>query len=578
MANILLVDTNEVARKAMHGILARGGHRLACAAGATDALEVIRRNVRVDLIFTELKIAGDGGLAFVRRLKADRLLRLLPVVIYTEHADRDAVKRALELRVQNFLIKPYHDEDIFAEIEKAEVNPWRARHFEEEKSFCRMMGLTPAEMHRMLDDVRTALLAARPALERDAALQDHPLVASTALPLREQAEAAGAWGVVECLNQMVEHSSAGAWSGLPTDLAQLDFAADLVAHWIDPQRDCPDFTAGSDSGPSALERERAIWLAAPGAGRCPVVTPEQLRAEVIALPGCPVIESAAASFQMMANGHPSCINPLMDIVARDPGLSTLMLIAANRAHPSSDDFNRIEDARLAVGQLGEIRLQEEARRLTLIDARTFSLEPALGWTSYWLFQRAVARIAQLICRELEFNSLEAPARTIGQMHDLGLLLLARLRPAGCQAILEHARLNRLPRRETEKLFLGCTTPELATIFAEHFGLSRRFTNVLRWWSNPATATEDRQLVAIVSLSRALCRQNEVGTSGDPLLESSVPLEETAEWAILREGLYPSFNLRKFEAKVHAACGQLRTELSGHQSGTVGELVASAANN
>ena len=43
MANILLIDPNEVARKAMHGILARGGHRLACVATAKEAREFIAR-------------------------------------------------------------------------------------------------------------------------------------------------------------------------------------------------------------------------------------------------------------------------------------------------------------------------------------------------------------------------------------------------------------------------------------------------------------------------------------------------------------------------------------------------------
>jgi len=47
---------------------------------------------------------------------------------------------ALDLRVQNFLIKPYNDDAIYAEIAKGTSNPWRARHFEEENSFCKLMG------------------------------------------------------------------------------------------------------------------------------------------------------------------------------------------------------------------------------------------------------------------------------------------------------------------------------------------------------------------------------------------------------------------------------------------------------
>ena len=575
MAQILLVDSNEVARKAMKGILARGGHRFATVDTAAAAAALIRRNVRVDLVFTELRLPGDGGLALIRQLRADRLLRYVPIVVYTEHADRETVKRALELRVQNFLIKPFVDDDIFAEIDKAEANPWRARHFEEEKSFCRLTGQSPEHLHAQLDGVRGALLGARAGVEHAAKLRDHALVNQAVFPVREMAEGAGAWGAVEAVTQLTDHTSAGAWAQVPGDLAQIEFAADLVAHWLDPERVCPDFIGQLAADSAELARERALWLSAPAQGRCPLATPEQLRREIELLNGCPVIDSAAAGFQMIANGHPSCINPLMDLVARDPGLTVQMLVAANRAHPPADEFNRIEDARLAVGQLGEIRLQEESRRLVQLDGKTFALEPAFSWAQFWVFQRAVARIAQLICRDLEFESLEPVARTAGQIHDLGLLLLAHLRPAGFQAILEHSRVHRVPLRECERLFLGCTTPELATHFGERQQLSTRLLNVLRHIEHPGRATDDKHLVAIISLARDLCLHNEIGVSGEPHQDTPVPLEETAEWAILREGLYPSFNLHKFELRVHAYCSQLRTELSGHKTGTVGEIVAAA---
>jgi HD-like signal output (HDOD) protein len=266
----------------------------------------------------------------------------------------------------------------------------------------------------------------------------------------------------------------------------------------------------------------------------------------------------------------------MDLVARDPGLTMQMLLAANRAHPAPDEFSRIEDARLAVGQLGEVRLQAEASRLVQVSEETFHLAPHLSWAGYWTFQRGVARIAQLICRDLEFFSLEATARTAGQLHDVGSLLLARLRPGGFQALVDHARRHRITLRATERLFLGGTSPELGAYFADRAGLSRRFANVIRWQEDPAAATDDRTLVAIISLARNLCRQNGVGESGDPPVEAGVALDDTPQWAVLRDGLYPSFCVRKFEHQVHAYCAQLRTEFSGHLAGTVGDLVAAGA--
>ena len=576
MARILLLDPNETARRALHGILARGDHKLVAVDSPSQAWTILRRNPGVDLVITDLKLPGGNGLDFIAQLKADLLLKLLPVIVYTADGSRDAVRQAVSLGVQNFLIKPYHDDNIFAELDKAGANPWRDRHFEEEKSFCKMMGYTQADLHRMLGELNQELGRVIEPLRKCAEHADRHAVDRLTGPLRDSAEAAGAWCLVECLQRLTELAIEGRWAAWPSAVEALGVCALLISGRADPDRDLsPDFIPPEETHPETAEQ--TTWAAAPAEGRCPVVSREQLFREVEALPGCPVIASAAASFQMVANGHPSCINPLMDLVARDPGLSTQMLIAANKAHPpASDDLDRIEDARLAVGLLGEVRLEQQARNLLVIEERIMNLPPAFTWPRYWTYQRGVARIAQIICRDLEFDSLEPVARVAGQLHDIGKLLLARLRPGGFRAILEHAQQNRLPLDQVEKLFLGCTTTELSAHFADRVGLSRHFVNVMRWIDHPAGATEDTKLVAIISLARDLCQHNHVGASGDPVREDSMVIETTAEWQILRESVYPSFNLQKFESAIHAHCQQLRTEFSGQQAGSVREIAAHAA--
>lgn len=441
------------------------------------------------------------------------------------------------------------------------------------------MGYTPADLRRMFGELQDGRTRIRGPLEKCAETKDVRTVTDLIGPLREDAETAGAWCLAETLQHVATLATEGRWGAWPGALETLDFCGQLLAGRMDPERDlAPDFSAVKENTPTAshIVTEQNAWQSAPAEGRCPVHTLERLQRAIDALPGCPVISSAAAAFQMVANGHPSCINPIMDLVARDPGLSAQMLIAANKAHAPADEFDRIEDARLAVGQLGEQRLELQARSLVIIDEHVMDLPPAFSWTRYWTYQRGVARIAQTICRDLEFNSIEPTARAASQLYDIGKLLLAHLHPGGFRAIMEHARLHRLPLREAEKLYLGCTTKQLGLHFAEHFGLSQRFANVMRWIDDPAAATADANLVAIISLARDLCRHNQVGASGDPSADQLKPIAETAEWAILRESVYPSFNLQKFEQQIHAQCGRLRTEFSGQQAGTVAQIMAGAA--
>lgn len=562
MANILLVDPNDVAQLAMRGILQRGRHRLAVVSSADEAWDFIHRVVKVDVVFSELKIGGNG-LMLAQRLKHDPFRKLLPFVFYTANGDREAVKRALELRVQNFLIKPYQEDVIYAEIAKGTSNPWRARHFEEEKSFCKLMGFEPAGLHQMLEELRAALVAQRAPLEASAALQADKAVSEQLVTLSAKAEAAGAWGVVEYLAGLGELVVQRRWAEFVERLAVLEFADHLIHCHLNAVGEPEEFLTPTEADAGQQAAARALWFNAPAEHRCPVVTIPQLHAALDALAGCPVIDSAAAAFQMSATGDPTCIAPLMDLVERDPGLAAQMLIVANHARKQADDHTEmIDDPRLAVGLLGELKLVSAGRALVTVPEPQMQVSPQFNWPQFWMFQNGVARLARNTCRYMEFPDHESAAHTAGLLHDLGKLLLLRLHPMGFHAVLEYARLEKVPLREAEKKFLGCTTGDLAVHFAEKAGLPRPYLNVMRWIDTPAQATEDIELVCVVSLARDFCRHNHLGHSGDAPLQHLSSIEDSDEWRVLRERVFPSFNLRKYELQAHADCHDAKQELQG----------------
>jgi CheY-like chemotaxis protein/HD-like signal output (HDOD) protein len=563
MACILLADESEVARRAMRGILARGGHRLAVVATLAEAWAFIRQHVRVDLVFTELKLGQDSGLTLVERMKRDNVLKLLPVVIYTGHGNRDAVRQALDLRVQNFLMKPYHEDVIHAEMAKATANPWRARHFEEERTFCKLMGYEPAQLRRMLEELPVALAGVRPALEQAATGRTLGAAGARLDELAEAAESAGAWGLVEFIGELRQKAAAGDWNGYNEKLEGLELAGRLIAGHLDQEAIPEAFLSEQEKNAGHEERERQRWLAAPAEGRCPVVDFAALQRELDALSGCPVADSAAANFEMSATGHPSSLNPLMGLADKDPGLAVQLLIsAAQLKRHDALDTTPLEDPRLAVGRLGELRLAQLARSLVILEERRLHLPPHFGWPQFWMFQMGVARMARFVAHYLEFYSMESQAHLAGLMHDLGRLLLMHLHPHGFAAALAWVRGRRVALGEAEQLFFGCTAREVAGHFAEKHGLPEPYAIVMRWVDRPGEAPAHRNLVAVVSLARDLCRHNHVGVCGDAPSEQPVPIGQTPEWAVLGASLYPSFDLRKFELQVHADCRELKLELHG----------------
>lgn len=563
MACILLIDPDEVAKKAMQGILARGSHRFVAVETASEGWDFISRNVKVDLVIMELALKGEGGLEFIKRLKSDACLKLLPVVVYTAHSDRDTVKRVLELHAQNFLLKPYRDEVIFSEISKAVSNPWRTQHFEEEKSFCKMMGFTADALHQMLEDLRTALSIGRAPLQKWAELNAVQQVTDELALISTKAEEAGAWGVVEYLKEMSLHVQNGKWTDFIQGFERLDFSSRLIFRHLNAALTPEDYLSSHERNAAEEAGVRAKWCDAAAENRCPVLNWPQLQREIDELAGCPVMDSVAASFQMTANGHPTSLGPLMDLVDKNPGLAAQMLIAGNQLkRANKDDLSVIEDPRTAVGLLGEIKLAALGRALITAEERMMLAPPLSSWPHFWMFQLGTARIARFTCRYLELSNLEQIAYTAGLLHDLGKLLLLRLHPFAFQAIIAHARLNHVSLSAAERYFLGATTHEMAVHFAEKQGIARRFISVMRWIEAPEKATEDAELVAIVSLARNLCRHNHVGFCGDAPHEHPTSLEQTAEWQVLRGSIFPSFDVKLFESKVHAECRELKHELHG----------------
>jgi CheY-like chemotaxis protein len=559
MANILLLDDNEVAGRAMRGILTRGNHRCAVVADGAAAWRFIREHVKVDLLILELKLHGDDGLAFVQRLRGDLFLKNLPIVVYTGVIEQPVVKAALALHVQNYLIKPYHEDSIYAEVAKAGVNPWRNLHFEEEKSFCAQLGLKPEQLRDRRRELMTALEDFRQFCRADTDGERHPEVLVRITGLTESAEAAGVWGVVDYLTDLHGKLEAGFWNELKNCDDRASYAWRLIFSHLNPGHVPEGFISEAERKEKEETQERERWLGADVKQGGPLTDQAQLERLIVALPGCPVIDTVAAAFQMTADGKAASLNQVLAMVAQDPGLTAQVLVLAGKL--KREEMTPVEDPRVAVGLLGEIRLNAMAKALPTVEERLMHVPP-ISWPHFWIFQMAVAQVARFTAHYLQFGAMAATAQTAGMLHDLGKLLLLRIHPYAFQATVAHARKESVPLAEAELRYLGWTSRGMGEYFARRGGLPAVYANVMRWVETPEEATEDAEIVAVVSFARLVCLHNRVGYSGDAPKDSCPPIASTAAWAVLRERVFPSFDLRKFEAEAHTYCVDLRQTLTG----------------
>ena len=563
MATILLLDANEVAGRAMPGILARGRHKGLITTTIADAWKALHEQVRVDLVFLELELKGEKGIDFLQRLRADSFLKNIPVVIYTAVNEQAVVRRVLGLKVQNYLIKPYNDEYIFREIAKAATNPWRNLQFEEEKSFCAQMSYKPEDLRAMRAELRESLDKSRPFFEDCVTSRKPEQVHARIDALAERAELCGVWGVVEYLADLKTRAGTGDWSSFKKCDEDLTYAGELIHCHLEPGY-VPHTAQTAEEKEAQLESQaRAVWMNTDVDKRGPMLSAEEVLLQVAALPACPVMDPVVAAFQMSADKSTSSnLNPINDLVARDPGLLTQVLIAAN--HLDHDEMTTIDDPRTAVSLLGNQSLAAMAKTLPTIPERHMNIFP-ITWSNFWMFQVGVASVAQYTAKYLEFEQVAHRAYTAGLLHDIGRLILVKLFPFGAPAMVAYAKEHHLPLHEAEKKYLGCTSREMGERFVRQQGLPGPYCNVIRFAESPEQAAEDIELVGVVALARGLCLHNHVGFCGDTPKDASPSLDQTLAWQVLQPKVFPSFNLQKFEVQVHAFCLELKQNLAGRQA-------------
>jgi CheY-like chemotaxis protein/HD-like signal output (HDOD) protein len=561
MANILYLDESAVAGIAIKGILARVNHRCVVVSTIEEAWKALRELVRIDLIILELRLKNENGMTFIQQLRSECTFKDIPIVVYSNNSDHGVVQKALSFNIQSYLTKPFNDEAIYREVKKAVAYPWRNLQFEEEKSFCAQMGFDPETLKKMREELILEVDRSLPSFEKFAERRDLQEVAKAIASLSDSAETVGVWAVANYLQELRTKAEEGNWTAFQKAGEGLDFTRRMLFCHLNPSYVPDGFFSEDEKREREEAAQRGVWMAADEQNQLPCAKAAEAEVLLERITVCPVVESVAASFQLMADGKVSSLGPIMDLVSKDPGLSVQMLIAAN-ALPR-EEKTIVEDPRLAVSLLGEIRLSALAKTFPQIAERRMEFG-AFSWSQFWMSQVGVGRLAKFACDYMEFRDIDAISYTAGLIHDFGKLLLVRAYPFALEAAYNCSKKRGISLAEAEKRFVGMSSAEMAYHFAIKNGLPPAYANVVRWAEKPEEAPDNTELVAVVSMARLLCLRNRVGVWGDTP-EGSVPLiEETSAWEILQRRVFPSFNLKKFEVEARGVCLNLKQELLGRE--------------
>ena len=95
---ILLVEDDDMIRESLTELLRMEGFDVETAANGREALDVLDHMKRPCVVVTDLWMPEMDGYELVRRLRADRSLTHVPVVVVSANADRSPRDVSLALR------------------------------------------------------------------------------------------------------------------------------------------------------------------------------------------------------------------------------------------------------------------------------------------------------------------------------------------------------------------------------------------------------------------------------------------------------------------------------------------------
>lgn len=119
---VLVVDDSLTVRKITTRLLEREGYKALTAKDGLDALQILS-DANPDVILLDIEMPRMDGFEFTKTIKADNRQSHIPIIMITSRTAEKHRNHAMELGVNEYLGKPYQDEQLMALIVKYAGKP-----------------------------------------------------------------------------------------------------------------------------------------------------------------------------------------------------------------------------------------------------------------------------------------------------------------------------------------------------------------------------------------------------------------------------------------------------------------------
>jgi two-component system chemotaxis response regulator CheY len=116
---ILIVDDSKAMRAIIGRLVRKLGHETVEAAHGREALEKLNAESGIELALVDWNMPYVNGVELVKAVRSTRHLASLPMLMVTSEAEVGRIQVALEAGADEYLMKPFTDEQLVSKIAMA---------------------------------------------------------------------------------------------------------------------------------------------------------------------------------------------------------------------------------------------------------------------------------------------------------------------------------------------------------------------------------------------------------------------------------------------------------------------------
>ena len=111
--NVLYLEDDVDLLKHTSDILEDYVGKLYSVKNTKEAITIIM-NKKIDVIVSDILLENENGIDFLKYLRGKNIQ--IPVILTTAHTDTQYLLEAIKLKVENYLVKPFNIEELFATL------------------------------------------------------------------------------------------------------------------------------------------------------------------------------------------------------------------------------------------------------------------------------------------------------------------------------------------------------------------------------------------------------------------------------------------------------------------------------